>query len=456
MKLSIIASPNRHGFAEGTVWQWFRECILPKDLEVQLINVEKSVPPIGDRILLMGERALRLFHRTTPNLATARGSLLNVFGKSATATFDLQDAYDFKPLEAKEQEDKLNTGKDTQKTQRTNWLFWIEQDTKKLLRPTIPVYQPMVARLMPSISKAIEYLNFAKHILYLDIETDVQSNTLSCVGFAVDDGPIYVVPVYRYNHKLAYDRRYILRFFAALADALQRCTVVIHNSMFDLLYLAANNRIPFGRKIFDTMLAHKRIYSEVEKSLGHAISLWTWLPFHKDENTRLWNHESEQRHWTYNAKDVYAMREVRKAQLAYIAEHPEYAESVQQANESVYVYLLTTLTGINVSDVELAGAIMEKSERVAQLIRIIRTLTGDPRFNPASAPQLIKYFHTRLAYKPAALSDAGKPSLNEKAMYLLAIRYPNPLLQVILNYREEAKELSMMRFHDWVLPWNEV
>ncbi len=61
----------------------------------------------------------------------------------------------------------------------------------------------------------------------------------------------------------------------ALAVALRDNTVVIHNALFDLFVLAYRYGIPAPPNVYDTMLAHHRLFPEVEKSLGHCISLYT-------------------------------------------------------------------------------------------------------------------------------------------------------------------------------------
>lgn len=451
MKLSIVASPSRHGFAKSSAWGFYQEKVLSK-IDHELINTDAPTPPTGDRVLLMGSRALSLFSTPGGDIFKLRGSLLRSFGKPATCTFDVQDAYDFKP----DEEEKEDNGKDATATRRKNWFFWIEADTLKLLRPEPPKVEVPSFVIRPNLGDHIRRLSTLRDsVIYLDIECDMDSDTLTVVGFAVNDSPVFVVPVYQYNHKLAYDRATLLRFLATFSSALTRNRVVVHNSMFDLAYLATHYRLPFGRDIYDTMLAHKRFFSEIEKSLGHAISYWTWQPYHKDMGSQAKNFTQQETMYRYNANDVFAMRLVYLAQQRRLAADHAMAASVAQANSSVYPYLLASLKGFAIEKFKLAASQVKLQARIKLLLRIIRLLIDDPKFNPDSPKQIVKYFHDKLKYKVVERTDAGAPSLGGKAMYTLALKYPNPLIQLILYYREIQKEMVMSTFHEFEFPWNQ-
>ena len=451
MKLTIITATSRHGLAGGSIWQWYLENVI-RDTPYEVLDVT-NVPHItGDRVLLMGQKVVSLYIHPELSLLKARGNLYQVAGLPAIPTFDLQEAYDFKAVDDNTKDDTFS--KDKAKTLRTNWLFWIKADTGKLLRP---IKQPTV----PSVVVQPNLVQYTKYLLgvrgttvYLDIETDRTSDTLDCIGLYVEGGKhVVVVPIYRHTGKLAYAQLHILRYLAALSYVLRNNRVVVHNAMFDLLYLSSHYRLPFGPDIFDTMLAHKRALPEIEKSLGHAISYWTWQIYHKDQHTINTNLENEQQLWQYNAKDVWSMREVYLAQLIAIKEDDGLRRSVEQANASVYPYLLASLKGVRVDVSVLGNMKVAADRRIKQILRVIHVLIGDPKFNPNSSQQLVRYFHTKLAYKVQSRTPTGAPSLDSKSLYSLALRYNNPLIQCIIHYHEIVKERSMMQFSNLIYPW---
>lgn len=464
MKLTCLILPNRHGLGKGEVWQWFREQ-LPAGTELELMDATKplTAPPSGRRVLLMGQRVLQFFEGADANIFTMRGSLLKVYGLTATATFDLQDAFDYQNMrhdnvfeESKSSANTDETLKDRAATSKSNWPFWVVADATKLITATHPQVEQVKFVAAPALDYYTRRLKeITNSTIYLDIEVSMQAGKLDCIGFAVNDSPIVVVPIYDYKHRLYYQQADTLRFLAALSSAMLRNRVVVHNAMFDLVYLPSECRLPVGKDIYDTMLGHQRIYPEVEKSLGHCISKWTWQPWHKGEGGTPMSHDGQMRYWEYNAKDVWCTRMVYKAQQAFIAEHPDYQESIRQVMASIHPYIVMTLTGVHINQ---TGLIKEKARlqaRVIQLTRVLRSLTGLPKLNPASVDQLRKFFYDTLCYKAPDYTDSGKPALGEEQIYQLAMKYDNPVLQVLLNYRELDKELSMASFQGYYLPWRE-
>ena len=449
-ELSIISAPNRFGFCEGVAWEWLKTKLLT-NIQYELLDTTKPCVPRGNKILLLGPAAVRQWAGVDVDIFKARGTKLSVANRLATCSFDPQDSYDFKADDETANADAMD--KDSTSTRKANWFFWLEADIRKLLSVPAVVHacDYRIAPVIQTITNSL--LKLRGRTLYLDIETDMDSDTLSCVGFASDTSPVYVVPVYNYKGVLAYDRKLLLAFLQALGVAMTRNRVVIHNAMFDLAFLASKYRLPFGKDIYDTMLAHQRCYSEIEKSLGHAVSLWTWQPYHKDMATRVADHTSENRLYVYNANDVYSMRLVHRAIEAYAAGIPGLADSIQQANSSLYPYLLAGLHGFRIDEIALAEHKMIVDRRLVQLTRIMRVLTNRPKFNPDSPKQVVDYFHNELAYKVVERSDSGAPSLGSKALYSLALRYPNPLIQILLHYRELSMELTMATFHGFSLPW---
>lgn len=459
MHLTILTTPGEDGMCKGSVWDWFAMTVL-KDIHYVVVDV-KDIPNIksyGDRILCLGDKATKVMFGPEVNLFTFRGTVTLFANKIPTVcTFNLDEAYSFKATDfEKEQQGDDEFSKDRGKTSRKNWLFWIEQDTRKLLAGYVPPDNNFKIVACPPIDVITkQLLSLKDRILYLDIETDIESDTIDCIGLAVDDRPnVAVVPIYNWEGKLFYSRKDTLRFLTAFSHALLNNTVVIHNSMFDLLWLASHLRLPFGPRIYDTMVVHKRIWPEIEKSLGHCISLYTHQPYHKDEHTLSRSKDSAKRLWEYNAKDVHSMRLVHQKQLEILAGDPKLLESANQANASLYPYLLASLKGLRVDVGKLTLAKAKLDKRIVQVKRIILRLIGDTKFNPDSPVQLVKYFHDKLMYKVVGRSkQTGKPSLGGKALYQLALKYDNPLIPCILNYRELTKERMMYDFANHRFAW---
>jgi hypothetical protein len=400
---------------------------------------------------------MQTFVNASANIFTTRGSFTPAYGKVGTSTFDLQDAYDFKSHghdNVHEEGKSTDTSaKDRAVTSKSNWLFWIKMDTLKLLQRPVKIETPQFV-LAPPLEVYIPRLEaITDRTITIDIEVNMEAGKIDCIGITVDDSPVVVFPIYSYTHELYYKRATTLRFLAALSRAMLRNIVVAHNSMFDLVYLMSELRLNIGHRIYDTMIAQQRCFAEVEKSLGHAISLWTWQPWHKGEGGGAHSQAGQLRYWEYNAKDVWCTRMVHRDQVEWASARPAFVQSIAQANDSIYPYIIMTTTGCRISRQRLAVFKSQLTARVKQLERVLRCLTGVKALNPNSVDQLRKFFYGALYYKPPSYTDTGKPALGEKQIYQLALKYPNPVLQILLQYRELSKELSMASMQSYCFYW---
>ena len=467
MSLAILITEDRFGLGIGKHWEAFATgCLRKSDLSSALILDALKRPKLPEHIthtMILGPRALEVTHPGA-DIDRFRGQLTSYDSRLAIASYHPVDAQDQTSSEYGENDTGNSDEKDSSLTRPSNYFFWMRRDTDKLLLgPPYPVHPAFKYHAAPNLTKFLAYANdyldsAADPIVYLDIECRREDHVLSCIGLALGDSPVFVLPIYFWNGQRAYGESW--RILALLSKLFTRATVVVHNALFDLFVLSRYYRVLVGHKIYDTMLCQHRCFPESEKSLGHTISYWTYLPFHKDmavENPRNPNQQGQL--WEYNARDVYGMREVYKAQVKFLGEHSTdgLRRSVAQANRSVYPYLLAMLRGLSVSEVDLMKAQLSHTKRERVLRKMARVLSGDSTFNPGSSQQCINYFHKTLGYDVVGRTDGGAPKMDQKALYRLRLKYPNPLLDVIIAYRIVAKENSMLSFEDYQRPdFNEI
>lgn len=461
--LTIIMSPSRFDTKEllsGWSGQYFDGCLLaggnPKihraTVDIRSLNCEEPLLEGTKCLLILGQTALsRYLHGVT--LDEQRGSPF-MFGQiPCVASYLPQDADDrrdyFSGDESEDDDDKdegeTAEGKTTHgKTQRKNWRFWMRQDVKKAVRLTesgLSLPNPRY-HLWPTADEVIGLLTTTKgKNLYFDIETDANLQ-LTCFGFSFDADDIYVVPMlqtyeqpkrYYYNGSTSL----ILR---ALAVALRDNTVVIHNSMFDLFVLCWRYGIPLSGPVYDTMLAHNRCYIEVEKSLGHLISFYTNLPYHKNEGIfEPHNYIQTQQLYEYNGKDVFALTQLKPA-IDKEAVRLGAVESVEQINRMVLPYLTMTLQGMRLDTEKIASVVDYHTRHNIQLRRILKVITGGLEFNPNSWQQVSKYL-----YEGQCGQKITKPKEDptaEATLLQLLLRHNVPAIHAILSYRGNQKAIS--------------
>jgi hypothetical protein len=427
-------------------------------------------------IILLGEKAISLWTAGKYNTYTVgeqRGCPLEGYFPSVPTigSYFPQDCFDIVDHERRLNtqyggsgldDDSFDEGEEYEgtkrhgKTKRANWRFWLGKDLRKIAgklqatsdddKEAVPSY-----RIYPEASDVIEELrNPNEDTINLDIETDREFN-ITCFGFSLGlHRPIYVVPFLRYNYSNAYGTSFI-EILKAIVLALNHKEIVIHNSMFDLFVLCNKYRMPFGRRIYDTMLAQHRCFPEVEKSLGHCVSLWTWQPYHKEEGVmNPQNIDQEMKLWQYNGKDVYTMMLVRRAIDLYASKHPGIPESIAQVNRCVRPYLLNTMYGIRYDETKIPEIISENDRLCNQYLRTMKLLTNTDLL-PTSSKSCVKYFHDAMGYKVIRRSTkTGAPSLDEKSLYKLKIGNPqNVIIDLVFAFRRKIKETGILKFNPW-------
>jgi hypothetical protein len=471
----VVSHPSRFDSASlfsGYAGSYFIECLSP--LVPQACDIRLAIddsPFINNTkvVLLLGKEATARYIPNDHSLNEQRGC--PYFAEHIyIPTYGYQDAMDMKDYEKQfnklavaEEDDDGDTkdyGEKTThgRTSRDNFKFWLRADVdkaKRLLKnPASRITPTINYEIFPSLQTTIaDLLSLKDDTLYLDIETDRGLN-ISCIGFTSDKlwPKVTVVPLMRYTRSLSYDTVLLSKFIHSFSIACLRNTVVVHNSMFDLFVLSWRYGVPFSWSIYDTMLAHSRLAPGVEKSLGHCVSLYTDMPYHKSEGIFEPKTEQQERSlWAYNGKDVAVMPLIKRGiDEAAIARRA--TDSVKQINDSVYPYLLMTLQGLRYDSESLQAHLAINDRWLNQILRVCKALVGYS-FLPSSSQQCVRYFHEQLGHKVVATSrQTGKPSLNEKAFWKLALSLKDhPMIPLCIEYRRLLKQSSTLKFTPWNL-----
>jgi len=468
-------------------------CLRP-ELNSMMCDVrlkDETVPflPNTKCLLILGEAAMHKFLPETLNntIHEMRGSLFTFNGIPAICSYLPQDAVDiYKNYEKEhnpmasdytpddsisedgEGEEDEGDVKRHGKTKRTNYAFWLRSDVKKckyILSKGTPTFSQPVYRIFPGSSEVIQLLTNVKgQELFFDIETDYEQQNLQCFSFCFNDGIIYSVPILDYTYRPAYNDYH--RIMRALAVAVRNNLVIAHNgACFDFFVLAYKYRIPIN-KTYDTLIAMHRCFPDVEKSLGHCTSYWTWEKFHKDEDSHGYRtNEQMMARMRYCGKDVYTMRLIKRAIDEYAKTVPGLQQSIDDAMACIRPYLIFTLHGINVNDEMVNEMCAENDRLMVQYNRLTEFFIGQSGLDEirggkklgmfaGSNKQCCKYFHDMLGYPVVAkgkpnIHGQQAPSLGKKALYKLALKVENPVINLICAYRAVKKETSRLRFMPW-------
>lgn len=468
-------------------------CLRPElnEMQIDIRLMEDTTPLLSNTkcILLLGESAM---HRHLPEtigseLGAMRGSLFYYNNIPTICSFLPQESVDFKNYESTHNvlskdytpDDSLSDDDEEEgdvkafgRTKRANYAFWLRADVckcKRILQGQLPIsIQPPTYKVYPPADEAINFLSNEKgKFLYFDLECDWEQQNLQCfsvAGWSPTSGlsTVYSVPILDYNYKPAYSSfHHILR---SLAVAFRDNTVVAHNgAIFDFFVMAHKYKIAI-HKSYDTMIAMQRCFPDIERSLGHCVSYWTWEKFHKDEDSRSYFTVNQMNdRLKYCGKDVYTMYLVHQAIEKYAKTIPGLSDSIAAAMRCIRPYLTSTLQGFRLDKEKIEQKIHENDRLMFQYNRMIELLIGEQgmrdcravikgkaSFIAGSNTQCCEYFHNLLHYPVVARSKkTEKPSLGKKALYKLALKHENPVINLICAYRAVAKETSRFR----AIPW---
>ena len=408
--------------------------------DIRLLNtLGEGFLPDTKVILLLGQKALSTFKNAS--IGEQRGCPWTAHNRTYLATFAPQDAIDrkayFNPL-SNETEMEYETVRHG-KTKRSNWRFWFLRDVAKAAQYLRVPPRPESGELItyPKEQEIIDLLTNTKDKeMFFDIETNPHLE-MTCFGFSFGPDKGWCVPMLQVNHYYYDNTHKVLR---ALAIALRDNTVIIHNALFDLFVIAYRYGIPAPTKVFDTMLSHHRLFPEVEKSLGHCISLYTDQPYHKNEGCFNPHTSSEfQRLYEYNIKDVLTMALI-KPTLDSLSETLRAGKSIEQVNSMVKPYLTAMLQGLRIDTPELRMITMHNERYQFQLRRILGLLLGR-ELNPNSPKQVSAYL-----YEGLGLKKPDRDLTNEKTLLQLRLKHNLPAVSIILRYRSVAKETGQLKF----------
>jgi hypothetical protein len=332
--------------------------------DIRTIDEKEDYLPNTKCILICGESALKHYMGAENTLGELRGSPFMHNGMATIYSWYPQDASDPKDFEGQfnavdsfdeseehesdddSKEDAIETKRRHGKTKRRNFRFWLEQDIQKckhIIKYGIPnnEWTPNYI-LNPSAEFIIKLLTNTKNKkMFIDLETWIPTPDVKCIGISFDCGPdVYVFPWFDYNCNRSYSA--LPEIIRALAVAMNNNTVVAHNGKcFDFTVLAWKYRIPLTPRMEDTLIMMHRFYPEVERSLGHIISLFTWLKFHKDMgNTGYNNFQQQQQTLAYCGVDVYSMQLCYYEMIRRAEKIPGMIQSFNIANAAIYPYLL--------------------------------------------------------------------------------------------------------------------
>ncbi len=252
--------------------------------------------------------------------------------------------------------------------------------------------------------------------LVFDIETF--ANLPTCISFCFDGDESCCVPILDYQLDITQRAVMFGLVIKLLKSPIRK---VNQNIKFDWKKLARLG-LEVANVSGDTALAQNCLYAEFPKNLGFLTSIYTDIPYFKDEGKEFDPAKYERNKlYIYNAKDSLATHKIYEQQQG---------ELVEQGVVEVYNKLIEILPIYK--EMEENGILVDDSQRQALLSKYkslfeiysgkLSLLCGKP-VNPLSSPQMGKLVYEELGW----LVKAGvkhskitkKPSADEESLEIL-------------------------------------
>jgi uracil-DNA glycosylase family 4 len=330
---------------------------------------------------------------------------------------------------------------------------------RNMLDTPIPdnLYNIWVARSAAALRAFLER-HFEKTLktpggfLTFDIETYFQIPI--CISFCFDGFESVTIPFL--DHSIDRDNRTLMMQMVAkvLASPIPK---VNQNIKYDWKILERWN-FTVANVIGDTMLGASALYCEFPKNLGFLTSIYTDLPYFKDEGKEFDPEKGKRdRYYLYNAKDSLATSQI------YSRQQPEIDETgVRYVYDSLMrcqpIYKKAECRGIRI-DKEAQLKLLCKYESLFHIQELkLRQLTGRQYFNPLSPKQCKKVIFDEIGYtsvRGMKINKDGSPGTDEDSLDLLAAyghpkRAPStgPLtLETIIGARKLHKVIEILELH---------
>lgn len=172
--------------------------------------------------------------------------------------------------------------------------------------------------IKPTIQQALEFIyeifSHPTEEWCIDIET--RGDTISCFGLSINGvrpDEAICIPIHTTTGPY-WTETEEASVWRALGDAFKvNPNCLNQNLNYDIDYMLSDYRIEPSGFSFDPMIAHKLCYPEFDKGLDFTTSVYTYIPYYKDEGKSWKKKVPNEIEWRYNCKDVWSTPKVTKA-----------------------------------------------------------------------------------------------------------------------------------------------
>lgn len=317
--------------------------------------------------------------------------------------------------------------------------------------------------IKPSYEQVMDTLTFleADPSEYYIIDVETPQNMLSAIGLAWDRQHAISIPFYNGNRSNYWSLEQETAIWRRIDQVLPELNFGNQNVLFDWRIMAEHG-VHLKMPIWDPMLMHHCLYSEMKHTLDIITSIYTDIPFYKkdekEEKGSALKAGGERAHWEYNCFDCitphWAIDELRKELIeedmlsVYLDLYAEIIEPIFKMN----------MRGVPVDVPLLVDVRKERKQLLVDYCQNITNETGyeidvDHLLAPSGSKQKKENKHKMNINSPQQVSTLLYTHMNmdkykgeataKKTLERLAYKYQTDVPKWIIDIRAARKELGL-------------
>lgn len=255
----------------------------------------------------------------------------------------------------------------------------------------------------PVIGQALTWLNDIainyNAEWFIDIET--RGDTITCFGLSMPSlfpNSAICIPI-QTTTGAYWTLEEEVQIWVALNKAFQKNSHCSNQNLaYDIDYMLDPYRIePSGFK-FDPMIAHKLCYPELDKGLDFTTSIYTYIPYYKDEGKTWKKKVPDKQVWYYCCKDVWATPKVATAIRQELISQGLANTYEQRAHRLIPIAIEMQRNRLKINlewKTKLSNILEDERQKVHKELSLLTGISAD-KLNVKSNPQIAKILYEDL------------------------------------------------------------
>lgn len=289
----------------------------------------------------------------------------------------------------------------------------------------------------PTFEQATSYLKSLRDEDVFGFDIELYNQEVGCISFSRESHEAISIPFVEYG-KDYFSPPQEAEIWNLIAEALEDPNTgsIAHNAFFDTMVLLRKYGI-CSRNIHDTMVACKILYPPYSKGLDFVTSLFTDLPYYKDQGKDYFESGGDrEQFWLYNAKDSVVLTEAFPKMMNQL-KRLDNIETYERQRKLIPPLLFMTRRGIKMNTDKMDQKSMKAEAEILALEAKIAEEAGHA-INPRSSKQLKAYFYDELGLDPYISRKTGNPTTDKTALKRLS-RRGYKVADLVLKVREKSK-----------------